>query len=162
MYRWLVFFHILGVFGFLVSHGVSMHMAFALQRERNPERLRALLGLSSSSYRTMFPSLGLIVLTGVLTGFQGHWWRYGWIWVSLVLLIGISGAMMPFGSAIYGAIRQALETSQLEKGQEASVEPSKSPEEIDALLKKANPIRLAVIGYGGLAVLAWLMIFKPF
>jgi MFS family permease len=162
MYRWLIFFHILGVFGFLVSHGASMHMAFALQRERDPERLRALLGLSSSSYQTMFPSLGLIVLTGVLTGFQGHWWRYGWIWVSLVLLIGISAAMMPFGSAIYGAIRQALEPSNQVTGREASASPSKSPQEIDALLKKANPLRLAVIGYGGLALLAWLMIFKPF
>ena len=104
----------------------------------------------------------LIVLTGILTGFQGHWWRYGWIWVSLVLLIGISAAMMPLGRAIYGAIRQALEQTKQVTGQEASAEPSKSPEEIDALLKKANPIRLAVIGYGGLAILAWLMIFKPF
>jgi hypothetical protein len=83
MYRWLIFFHILGVFGFLISHAASVHMAFAVRKERNLERLRALLQISSSSYSTMYPSLLVIVLTGIVAGIQAHWWRFGWIWASL-------------------------------------------------------------------------------
>jgi hypothetical protein len=162
MYRWLIFFHILGVFGFLLSHGASVHMAFAVRRERDLERLRALLQLSSGSYRTMYPSLLVIVLTGIIAGFQGQWWKSGWIWAFLVLLIGIASAMYPLGTAIFGAARSAIGMPHVENGEMLPGEATKSPEEIDAILKKAKPVLLAAIGYGGLALLAWLMVLKPF
>lgn len=34
MYPWLVLLHVLGVFGFLMAHGVSVGVAFALRQER--------------------------------------------------------------------------------------------------------------------------------
>jgi len=37
-----------------------------------------------------------------------------------------------------------------------------SASEIDALLAAGRPMLLAVIGFGGAAVIAWLMMFKPF
>ena len=53
MYPWLVFVHLLGLFGFLLAHGASSSAAFALRRERNLERVRALLELSANSYGVM-------------------------------------------------------------------------------------------------------------
>lgn len=35
-------------------------------------------------------------------------------------------------------------------------------EEIEALLAKSPAIALTVIGFGGIAVILWLMMFKPF
>ena len=36
------------------------------------------------------------------------------------------------------------------------------PEEINALLNLSRPIWLAVIGFSSLAIIAWLMMSKPF
>ena len=45
MYRWLVLLHVLGVFGFLMAHGISVSVAFTLRRERKFENIQALLNL---------------------------------------------------------------------------------------------------------------------
>jgi len=37
-----------------------------------------------------------------------------------------------------------------------------SAEELDAALSNGNPVLLTAAGFGGIAVIAWLMIFKPF
>jgi hypothetical protein len=50
MYNWLVFLHVVSALGFMMAHGVSVSVAFALRRERHPERVRALLGLSADTY----------------------------------------------------------------------------------------------------------------
>ena len=50
-----------------------------------------------------------------------------------------------------------------EKREQPPSEPL-SAEEIDALLSRSHsrPMLLTVIGFGGIAVIAWLMMFKPF
>ena len=40
---WLVFAHILGAFTFILSHGVSMFVAFRVRTERDPAVVAALL-----------------------------------------------------------------------------------------------------------------------
>ena len=162
MYPWLVLLHVIGVFGFLMAHGVSAGVAFALRRERHFERMRALLELSASSYGLMYLSLLVLLVTGIITGFMGQWWGRGWIWVSLILLVAIFVAMIILGSGIYGGARKLSGLPYFEGGkQRPAIEPA-SAEEIDALLSKGNPVLLTVIGFGGIAALAWLMMFKPF
>jgi hypothetical protein len=164
MHPWLVFLHVLGVFGFLLAHGVSAGAAFALRRERNPERIRALLEMSANSYGVMYPSLYGLLLTGIITGFTypGGAWRYGWIWVALILLIALVVAMMILGAPIYDEARKVAGLPYRIKGKpQPPVEPA-SAEEIDAQLAKGDPMLLTVIGFGGIAVIAWLMMFKPF
>ena len=41
------------------------------------------------------------------------------------------------------------------------VEPA-SAAELDALLTGSQPVLLTVIGFGGLLLILWLMMFKPF
>jgi hypothetical protein len=47
-------------------------------------------------------------------------------------------------------------------GKPFPAEPAKSDEEVFAALTKINPTLLMIIGYGGYAVIAWLMLVKPF
>ena len=162
MYQWLVFLHVLGVFGFLLAHGASVGAAFALRNERNLERARALLLQSASTYPIMYLSLLTLVVSGIITGVMGNWWGRGWIWASLILLVAIFVAMTLFGSRVYGGVRKAIGLPYYDSGKiHPPVEPL-AAQEIDALLAKGNPMLLTVVGYGGIAVVAWLMMFKPF
>ena len=54
LYQWWVFIHIVGVLGFLLAHGVSVAVLFALRRERDPGRIRALLALSGQSANAFY------------------------------------------------------------------------------------------------------------
>lgn len=161
-YPWLTFLHILGVFGFLLAHGASASVAFALRQERNHERVRALLTLSASSYPIMYLSLLVLLVTGIITGIMGDWWGRGWIWVALVLLIAILAAMYSLGTNKFGGLRKAVGLPYSDSAKtQLTFEPA-SAEEINALLAQGNPMLLSIIGFGGIAVVAWLMMFKPF
>ncbi|MDP1547039.1 MAG: hypothetical protein Q8L87_13550 [Anaerolineales bacterium] len=153
LYRIIVFLHVISTFGFLLSHGASVSMAFALKRERDVKKIRALLDLSGASYPLMSLTLLASIIFGIIAGFQGHWWKFGWIWASMALLVVIIALMYFWGSRIYGAARKAMELPS---------EPSGSNEELFAILEKSNPILLTLIGYGGYAIIAWLMMVKPF
>ena len=59
MHRWWVLLHIVGVFGFLMAHGVSAYATFQLRREHEATRVSHLLELSSSSVGVMWNSIGL-------------------------------------------------------------------------------------------------------
>lgn len=153
LYRIIVFMHLISTFGFLLSHGASVSMAFALKRERDAQKIRALLALSGASY----PLMGLTLLTsivfGIIAGFQGHWWKFGWIWASIALLVVIIALMYFWGSNIYGSARKVLELPY---------DPSGRDEKLFAILERGNPVLLTLIGYGGYAIIAWLMMVKPF
>jgi hypothetical protein len=160
MYSWLVFVHLLGIFGFLVAHGVSAGVIFALSRERNVDHICLLLKLSSSSVGLMGGSLLVVLLSGITAGFAGRWWGHGWIWLSLALLIGIFAAMSLLGTRVLNQVRVGIGLPSA-YGEPPLAKPY-SAEQLDALLNRLHPIRLASIGLGGFAAIAWLMLFKPF
>jgi len=162
MYNWLVFLHVASVLSFMMAHGVSASVAFALRRERNPERVRALLELSANSYGLMYISLLVILVSGVIVTFLGGFWNRGWIWASLILLIAISAAMGILGGRYYSEARKAAGLPYHDRGKAFPAQPARSPEEVEAALANANPPLLAAIGFGGLLVMVWLMMFKPF
>jgi len=162
MYPWLVFLHVIAIFGFLLAHGASASVSFRLRSERNLDRLRALIELSAGSYGVMYASLGLLLLTGIIAAFMGNWWGRGWIWLSLGLLVAIMVAMTALGSRYYTQVRKAVGVEYMEgMKMQPPLDPA-SPEVIDALLARGRPMLIAVIGFGGIAVIAWLMMFKPF
>jgi hypothetical protein len=162
MYPWLVYLHVIGVFLFLMAHGISAGVAFRVYNERQLDRLRALLELSTASYGIMYLGLIVLLLTGIITGFAGRWWGQGWIWVSLVLLIVVTGAMTAMGTGYYTQVRKAAGSPYREGNKVQPPQAPASPEEIDALLKAGKPMLLTGIGAGGIVVIAWLMMFKPF
>jgi hypothetical protein len=164
MYQWLVFAHILGVFGFLLAHGTAAAVTFALRRQREVERVRALLDLSRGV--TMVANVSLLVLlaAGITAGFMGNWWGQGWIWASLGLFILIGVTMTLLGSRPLNRIRQLVQAgnpSRSETISHSSLDPS-AEKQLAVLLAATHPWLLTVIGGGGLVLILWLMMFKPF
>jgi hypothetical protein len=160
MYPWLVFLHILGVLGFLMAHGVTIFAFFALRRERNLERICMLLEMSRSTLVLVDISILVLLISGITAGFLGHFWSRAWIWVSIVLLIAIFVSMEMLGTKTLNKIRLALGLPST-RGEKPSLQPA-TLAEVEPLLPRSQPVQLASIGLGGLAVIAWLMVFKPF
>jgi hypothetical protein len=164
MYQWLVFAHILGVFGFLLAHGTAAAVTFALRRQREVERVGVLLDLSRGV--TMVADISLLVLlaAGITAGFMGDWWGQGWIWASLGLFILIGVTMTLLGSRPLNRLRQLVQTgnpSRSETISHSSLDTS-AEKQLAVLLAATHPWLLTVIGGGGLVLILWLMMFKPF
>lgn len=162
MYLWFVFLHIVGILLFVTAHGVSASAYFQIRRERNLDRLRALAELSATSYPLTYIGLLLLLVTGIITGFMVHWWSSGWIWVSILLLIAIIVAMVVFGSSYFTRVRKAVGSPYRDGNKLHPPDEPTSMAEIEAILAAGKPWLLTLIGFGGLIVVAWLMIFKPF
>jgi len=153
--RWWVFIHIVGVAGFLASHGVSMWVAFAVRRERDRGRIEHLLQLSGASLAPMYASLLVLLVGGVGGGFASPWWGFGWIWVALVLLVAISAVMMAVSAPYYRRVKEAVKLRP-------SGVPRASDEELSGLLRAKAPMVSAWLGIATLVVIVWLMVLKPF
>jgi len=162
MYQWLILLHVLSVFGFLMAHGISVGVAFALRRERNLEHIRALLNLSSSALGVLHGSIMILFLSGIAGGFIGQWWGRGWIWVSLGLLLAMYIYMGVAASGYYSRVRKAVGLNYMEGYKPKPAVLPAGNGEIDTLLRQSRPITLALAGFGSLALIAWLMMFKPF
>lgn len=155
MYRWLVFLHVAGVFGFLLSHGTSVAVMFRLRTERNRPKIAALSSLSASTITAIYVSLSLVLGAGIAAGFKGNWWGQGWIWTSLAILVVVAGLMYPLGTRFYSRVRPADLLDEFG-------EPEISDEELEVILRSGRPWLLAALGFGSLFVILWLMMFKPF
>jgi len=157
----MVYLHVAGAFGMMLAHGASAMAAFALMRERNLERIKVLLELSANSLGIMYASMLVLLIGGIASGFMVNAWGRGWIWTSIILFVIIFLAMGGMGSRIYGQARKAVGLPYRGPGGNQPSAPA-SPEEIDRLLSKGQPMLLTVIGFGGLLIILWLMMFKPF
>ena len=80
--------------------------------------------------------------------------------MSFILLIALWAVMAGLGTRQLNQIRQGIGLPS-SYGQ-APLTELLSAEELNALLDRAQPARLALMGFGGLAIIAWLMLFKPF
>lgn len=159
---WIVFIHIVGVFTFLLAHGVSAGVLLRLRSERDPAAVRTLLDLSRRSMVAM--SVGALVwlVAGILAGFSGNYWTTGryWIWASLVVALVIGGVMTPFGRLYLDRVRRAVGIDPKTGAIDASAPVD--PARLDAAIKSGRPLTVALIGFVGLAVLVYLMRYKPF
>ncbi len=164
MYPWMVYLHVLATLTFLFAHGVTSIVAWRLRSRPDAATARAWLGLyAAGGYVALFyGSLLVLLISGIAAGFMGDWWGRGWIWLSLVLLIGIMVGMYLIGTRRYGRLRQALGMPWFDGRREHPAAEPAPIEEIHALLAASPALALTVIGFGGIAVILWLMMFKPF
>jgi hypothetical protein len=163
MYQLWVFVHLVGVFGFLLAHGVSAAVALSLRRERDPQKVRALLELSSWSLSGFYVSTVVLLAGGITAGFLGHWWGQGWIWAALGVLVVMMGAMYGLASPYFNRLRQATGVPtyrQRRRGAEPG--PQTGVVELEPLLRSSRPMLVVVVGIVGLVAILWLMVYKPF
>lgn len=161
-YRLVVFLHVSGALLFVLGHGASANVALQLRRERQPDRLRALLDLSVRSYISSYAGLLLLLLTGILAGFMGGHWGKGWIWTALMLLIALFVFMGVYGSLYYGKVRTAIGLQPYRRTDQVALGPVWNEQELAALLNTNRPLILWLVGVAGLLIILWLMLFKPF
>jgi hypothetical protein len=162
VYSWVKLVHVLAVLGLLAAHGVSVGVAFKLRGERERERVGALLDLSRASLNAMYGSLGILLLAGVVAGIMGGWFtRALWIWISLGLLFGIMVAMYYLGTSHFNELRKAAGLPYaIGSRRQPAVEPV-SETDLTTLIAEGRPWTLTVIGFGGIAIIAFFMMFKP-
>ena len=162
MYRFIVFLHILGVLGFMIAHGASASMSFRLRRETEIERIKALLDVSGTLAMVMWLSLLALAVAGIVLGFMGRWWNRGWIWTSIGLFLDIGIIMGIYTNRHYHGLRKLVGLPYMDGGKDRPAEEPASHEEILALINDGKPMVLAIAGFGGIGVILWLMMFKPF
>lgn len=162
MYAWIVFLHVLGGMTFFLAHGASASVDFKIRQETQPDRIRALLDVSAHSLNVLFASLLVLLGAGIAAGFVGHWWRFGWIWVSLALLVGTSGFMSWYSRRRFTALRKAAGLAYMEGNKPHPAEPPLGDDDIAARAAAVNPVLSTAVGYGALVIILWLMMFKPF
>jgi small-conductance mechanosensitive channel len=162
IYELLLFTHLIGLALFLMAHGAAVFLSVSLGRERAPERLRAMLDLSMSSLVASYAGLLLLIASGVTLGFMGQFWSAGWIWASLLVLIGMMLFMMYMGMTYFSKIRRAVGLLPYRRTHQVELGPEASPEDIEKLLTSARLPITAVVGGLGLLVLIGLMVLKPF
>ena len=151
MYGWWKLVHMLGVLGFLGAHGATAAVSLRLRKEHESGRIRALLELSRSTRPWMYGSLLILLVGGVVTGFQGHYWGEGWIWAGLGLLVSLFVVALPLAVPYYAKLRRAVAPD------------AKTPKaQLEALLSSPRPMVIAVVETLGIAVIVWLMVLKPF
>ncbi len=153
-YNWWVFLHLIGVFGFLAAHGLSMAMAIKLRRERDPAKVNDLLVLSSASTRWFYAAFAALALGGILAASVAHLWSQAWVWLSVVVLVVVLIVMYALASPFYkkvGVIARA----------KAGGSRAVTDKQFDALLLSRTPFLVMLIGTLGLVALIYLMLFKP-
>lgn len=159
IYSWIVFLHIISAFAFVMAHGFQVYIMFMLRAEQDPGRSLRLLDISPNPILLRI-LLAAASITGLAAGFMTSLWRQGWFWASVVLIVLITLAMIRYGTGYYSLVFAAA-TRAVEQKQEQS--------DASAALAQFHAARLAnhtlwssVTGFGGLAIILWLMMFKPF
>lgn len=151
-----VFLHIVCVALFLLFHGVQMWAMFSLEpalpdREKIFDRAEQ----SRMASTPMYVSLGLLVVFGVIAGIDGDWFSHGWwLWGAIVVLLVTVGLMSSMAGPFMKKVREG--TTRWADGSYTMTD-----EELETLLRGPRPRVIAFTGVAGLAILLWLMVYKP-
>jgi cytochrome bd-type quinol oxidase subunit 2 len=155
MYRFWVFLHLVGVAGFLVTHGVSMWALFAVRAvDGDRDRILEWCETSKRTVMPMYLSFGALLLGGVAAGIDGalfaDWWLLGSLALLLVLTALMSVVATPYMKRLRdGCTRWADGTFTL------------SDEELRETLSGPTTTIVAGSGTFGLLVILYLMVYKP-
>lgn len=162
MYSWLVLLHVFSAMVFFMAHGASAAMAFQIRRETELSRIRALLDLSNTSLPVAYVALMLLLLAGIGAGIMENWFGRGWIWAAIVLLIVMWFGMAAYSGRFFAPIRKAVGLPYRDRQGEHPAESPASAAEISALIQASNPFLMAGMYLAFIALMLWLMMFKPF
>ena len=162
MHQWIVLLHIVGAFVFVLSHGVSAWMAVLLRGERDRARIAALLDLSEASIGGVYVGLLLLLVGGIWGGIYANHFSRGWIWAAIGVLLLIMVAMYAIASPFFNGLRVAVGVRSRYGPRNAPMPPPASDADVGTLAARAPLAPLLGIGLGGLLIILWLMVLKPF
>jgi hypothetical protein len=159
MYQWLLFLHIGSVLVFMLLHGVQVTVTWKKRWEPDPDRNQALFEALPSGVRTLRLPFAAVVASGlILVAFLGIWTHW-WIWLSLLVLGVIWLTMWRWGAGYYNSIQAAAEQAVASRG---TPDESQAAAAFRAERLSWRVPAMTVVGFGGIAAILWLMVFKPF
>jgi hypothetical protein len=161
LYPWVVLLHVIAAFTFALAHGVSAGVALKLRGERDVPRVQALLDLSRFATNGMYASIFVLLGAGITAAFVAGLWGKGWIWTAIVLLVVMFALMYARASTWFRDLRRAA-GQPYETGKGAQPAEPANVAQLAALTASSRPMEIAAIGYGGLVLILWLMVMKPF
>lgn len=159
LYPWIVVVHIVAAFAFVMAHGVSVYAIYRVRREPDRARLAVLVDLSGSTLGVAGISLLVVLVAGIAGGISQGFFGRAWIWLSIVVLVVVGGAMTPLAGTPMNKIRRALGLPI--RGDKEPPAPA-GDDELAALRASLRPELVATIGGTGLIVMVALMTMKPF
>ena len=161
LYQWGVLLQVIAAFSFALAHGVSAGVALKLRGEREIPRVHALLDLSKAATNGMYVSIFVLLTAGVAAAFIAGLWGRAWILAAIVLLVLMFAAMYARSSTWFRDLRRAVgQAYETGKGAQPAERPDAA--RLATLTTSSRPMEIAAIGYGGLVLILWLMVMKPF
>lgn len=155
MYRFWVFVHLVGVVGFLVTHGVAMWAMFAVRAVgQDRERILDWCETSKATTKPMYISFALLLAGGVAAGIDGALFAEWWLLGSLLLLLALTVSMSMVASPHMKRLREG-------STRWADGTYTMADEELAAALAGPATMIAAASGSIGLLTIVFLMVFKP-
>ena len=159
MYNVLVFLHIFFAFLFMLGHGAHVAAMLKFRGEADPEQ--------SVTFFNIVPDIKFVryltVAMGVF-GFAGAyytgWLNKGWVWLSAVVFLITSFVMSKYGAGYYGIISNAA--NHLIEAKKTNTNLPAAQKEYDQARNTPHTTIVSIVGIVGLAIILWLMRFKPF
>jgi len=158
MYLWVVYLHVIVIFLFLIQHAVDIFVTFRLRDQKEPEGIYATYSfMLDNNTRNLRITFSLIILTGIAAGFISTWWKQGWMWTALGIMLLLWFGMRRIGSNYLTAVDNI--TDRAVKNRDDSSAIDKFRNELRA--RREPEILVSLSALGG-AIILWLMMFKPF
>lgn len=159
MYNWLVFLHILFAFLFMLGHGAHAAAMLKFRGEPDPEKSLTFFSNVPDIKFVRYLTIAMGVF-GIAAAFITPWWKQGWPWASAVIFAIISWVMYKYGAGYYGIISNAA--NRLIEAKKTDTNLAAAQKEYDETRNAPHAMIVSVVGIVGLAMILWLMRFKPF
>ncbi len=159
MYNWLVYLHVLFAFLFMLGHGAHVVAMLKFRGEPDPERCLSFFNMvpDIKYVRYFYIPMGFF---GFAAAFIAPWWKQGWTWTSTVVFVIVTYIMQRYGARYYGIIFEAA--SRLVEAKKTNVNLPAAQKAFDEARLTSHTMIVSVVGLVGLAIILWLMRFKPF
>jgi len=158
MYKWIVYLHVTVIFIFLIQHAAEILVTFRLRQQKEPDGVfTAYSFMLDNNTRNLRITYLLIIITGIAAGFISTWWRQGWMWTALSVMIVIWIVMHRVGSNYLTAVDAIADHALKNKDDTSTIDKFRS----DLKARREPEIMTVTSVIGGLFIL-WLMMFKPF
>jgi hypothetical protein len=151
---WL-FLHLVGMAGFLATHGVSMYAMFQVRAvDGDRDKIFDLCELSKRSVPPMYMSTALLLVGGVAAGIQGKMFGRSWLWISILVLLATMAVMSSVSTPYMKKLRDGCT-----RWHDGSY--TLNDEELGAALSGPITSITAAVGTLGFLLILYLMVYKP-
>jgi len=158
MYLWVVYLHVIVIFIFLIQHAVEILVTFKLRGQKEPQGIFATYSfILDNNTRNLRITYLLIILTGIAAGFISTWWKQGWMWTALGIMIVLWFVMSRIGSHSLTVVDAITDRAVKNREDASAIDQFRND-----LEARREPEILAVTSLIGGAIIVWLMMFKPF